>query len=96
MVTKVTRVNAGDVDSDDDVADAGRISGGDEADGAGGDGFGGDEEDDYGYENHVDDSDDDENSEEELDFLVLIISFRVFSVRALGYSVNILVSRPRL
>lgn len=61
-----------------------------------GDGFGGDEEDDYGYENHVDDSDDDENSEEELDFLVLIISFRVFSVRALGYSVNILVSRPRL
>jgi hypothetical protein len=43
------------------VADAGRISGGDEPDGAAGDGDGdgGDEQDDYGYENHVGD---DENS----------------------------------
>ena len=51
----------------DDVADAGHISGGDEADGTAGDGnvFGGDEEDDYGYYN-CDDSDD-KNSEPELD-----------------------------
>ena len=54
--------DADDMDSEDDVADLGCISGGDEADS--GDGFDGDEEDDYGYENHVDD---DENSEEEPD-----------------------------
>ena len=54
--------DTGDVDGEDDVADPGRISGGDKADG--GDGFDGDEGDDYGYENHVDD---DENSEEEPD-----------------------------
>ena len=54
--------DAGDMDGEDDVADLGHISGGDEADG--GDGFDSDEEDDCGYENHVDD---DENSKEEPD-----------------------------
>ena len=54
--------DTGDVDGEDDMADPGRISGGDKADG--GDGFDGDEGDDYSYENHVDD---DENSEEEPD-----------------------------
>ena len=55
-----------DPGGEDDVADAGHISGGDEANGAAGDGnrFGGDEGDDYGYENLVDDN---ENSEEEPD-----------------------------
>jgi len=58
---------ASDVDGEDDVADAGHISGGDEPNGASGDGngFGGDEEDDYGYTNRGDD--DDENSEPEPD-----------------------------
>jgi hypothetical protein len=49
-------------DLDVDVADAGHVLGGDEGDGAAGDGFGGDEEDNYGYEKHMDDE---ENSEEE-------------------------------
>ena len=55
------------MDGEDDVADAGHISGGDEANGAAGDGnvFGGDEEDNYDYYN-CDDSDD-ENSEPEPD-----------------------------
>lgn len=54
--------DAVDVADKDDVDDAGRILGGDEADGAAGDWerFGGDEEDDYGYENRVDDDDDSE------------------------------------
>ena len=61
--------DASDVDGEDDVANGGPTSGGDDADGAAagdGNGFGGDEEDDYGYDNHGDDSDD-ENSEPEPD-----------------------------
>ena len=55
------------MDGEDDVANAGHISGGDEANGATGDGnvFGGDKEDNYGYYN-CDDSND-ENSEPKLD-----------------------------
>ena len=55
--------NAGE----DDVADAGRILGGEEANGAAGD-EGGDEEDNYSYVNHVDD-DDDKNSEPKPDLV---------------------------
>lgn len=58
-----------DSDAEEDVrvmADVGRVSGGDNADG--GDGIGDGEEDDYrdyGYESHADD---DENSEDDKDF----------------------------
>ena len=54
-----------DVNGEDDVADAGHISGGDEANGAAGDGNGfvGDKDNDYSYK----DNGDDENSEPELD-----------------------------